>query len=282
MKRTSILGAGWLGLPLATRLNQEGYNVKVSSRSAERLESICQAGLVSYAYDIDHLTSSNNDFLDADILIINITSKNVDAFENLIKNIETSPIQHVLFISSTSVYKNDTNLLLPPISEDQFASLVPCPLLDIETLFQKNTNFNSSIIRFSGLMGYQRHPGKFFLVSNDDEPAYCKPIKNPDARVNMIHRDDCIEIIKSVIEKDCWGEILNACASQHPTRREFYRSALNNLGDYSPTFSEPKEPEGKVICNEKLKEKLAYEFIHDDISKFNLMPFDETTAKDQE
>jgi nucleoside-diphosphate-sugar epimerase len=289
MKCISILGSGWLGLPLALKLKKSGHPVKVSSRSAERLAVIRQAGLEAYHYDIDNREPSvtaplktqsstdntnDSDFLAADILVINITSKNIESFENLIKNIELSSIQYVLFISSTSVYKNNSNLLLPDINEDNFASLIPCPLLEIETLFQRNSHFQTSIIRFSGLIGYQRHPGNFFLATNNDS-IYCKTIKNPDARINMIHRDDCLSIIKKVIEKNCWGEVFNACASTHPLRRDFYRAALSHLGGYEPTFSGQAGSEGKVICNQKLKEKLNYSFIHDDISKFDLMPFNE-------
>ena len=45
-----------------------------------------------------------NNFLQSDILIIAITSKDIDGFENLIAQIENSSIQKVIFISSTSVY----------------------------------------------------------------------------------------------------------------------------------------------------------------------------------
>lgn len=290
MKCISILGSGWLGLPLALKLKRSGHPVKISSRSSKRLAVIRQAGLEAYQYDIDnleaavtipaktqssHYAANDSDFLAADILVINITSKNIESFENLIKKIEQSSIQQVLFISSTSVYKNNSNLLLPDINEDNFASLIPCPLLEIETLFQRNSHFQTSIIRFSGLIGYQRHPGNFFLAANNDDSMYCKTIKNPDARINMIHRDDCLSIIKKVIEQNCWGEVFNACASTHPLRRDFYRAALSHLGEDEPTFSGQADSEGKVICNRKLKEKLNYSFIHDDISKFDLMPFDE-------
>ncbi len=101
LERISILGSGWLGLPLAIELNQQGYQVKASSRSEERLSQVKQAGISAYIYDIES-AENDSDFLQADILIINITSKNIDAFSKLIKNIENSIIKKVLFISSTS------------------------------------------------------------------------------------------------------------------------------------------------------------------------------------
>jgi nucleoside-diphosphate-sugar epimerase len=277
MKRISILGSGWLGLPLAIELNKTNYQIKASSRSAERLAHLSEANIEAYAYDIDTLEARDNievhDFLQADILIINITSKNVEAFKQLITDIEQSPIQKVLFISSTSVYRNSEHLNSAAVTEDDEEELKACPLLKIEGLFQNTSSFETSIIRFSGLIGYQRHPGRFFLTQTENDEVYCKTIKNPDAQVNMIHRDDCIGIIQSVIQQNCWGEVFNACASQHPTRREFYQAALKHLGDYEPIFSGQTDSVGKVISNKKVKEKLSYSFIYDDLLDFNAMIF---------
>ena len=277
MKRISILGSGWLGLPLAIELNKANHQIKASSRSAERLAHLREANIAAYAYDIDALETQENineaSFLQADILIINITSKNIEAFKQLITNIEQSPIQKVLFISSTSVYRNSEHLNSAAVTEADEKELKACPLLKIEGLFQNTPSFETSIIRFSGLIGYQRHPGRFFLTQSENEEAYCKTIKNPDARVNMIHRDDCIGIIQSVIQQNCWGDVFNACASQHPTRREFYQAALKHLGDYEPIFSGQTDSAGKVISNNKVKEKLNYSFTHDDLLDFKAMIF---------
>tara|TARA_B110000046_G_scaffold51451_1_gene57315 strand:- start:682 stop:1530 length:849 start_codon:yes stop_codon:yes gene_type:complete len=277
MKRISILGSGWLGFPLAIELSQANFHVKASSRSQERLTHLRKAGIEAHAYDIDvsdvRKNTHENDFLQADILIINITSKSIEAFAQLISEIEKSTIQQVLFISSTSVYTNSANLDSAAVTEDSLKQLKPCPLLTIESMFQANDHFETTIIRFSGLIGYQRHPGRFFLTTNDDDSTYCKTIKNPDARVNMIHRDDCIGIINAVIKQNCWGEVFNACASQHPTRREFYKAALNHLGEYEPVFSGQTDSVGKVISNQKVTEQLGYSFIHDDLLNFTKMPF---------
>lgn len=278
MKRISILGSGWLGLPLAVELNKtDDYRIKASSRSEERLIAIRKAGVEAYAYDIETLdaqhASQQNDFLHADILVINITSKSVDAFTQLISRIEKSTIQQVLFISSTSVYGNSSKLDLEPLTEENLEQLKACPLLEIEKLFLNNDHFKTTVVRFSGLIGYQRHPGRFFLSADENDVVYCKTIKNPDAQVNMIHRDDCIGIIHSIIQQDCWGELFNACASQHPTRRAFYKVAMKQLGDYDPVFSGQTDSVGKVISNEKIKEQLGYSFIYDDLLDFDSMSF---------
>jgi len=274
MKRISILGSGWLGLPLAVALDQLDYQIKASSRNTSRLNQIEQAGIAAHYFDIEK-TDSDLGFLQADILIINITSKNVAAFQDLIKLIEKSPIKQVLFISSTSVYQDSNNLEQAAISEDDSSALKSCDLLSIENLFKQNKKFDSSIIRFSGLIGYQRHPGRFFLRTNDAGLSTCKPIKNPIASVNMIHRDDCLGIIEAIINIDCWGEIFNACSSHHPTRREFYKAALQNLAATKPLFVEGEAVIGKTIDNRKVKTTLGYSFKHDNLLDFESMPFTE-------
>lgn len=282
MKRISILGSGWLGFPLALELSQANFHIKASSRTPERLAYLRKASIDAYAYDIDvsdtRKSTHENDFLQADILIINITSKSIEAFTRLISEIEKSTIQQVLFISSTSVYQNSADLDALPVTEDSIEQLTPCPLLDIENLLQHNAHFKTTVIRFSGLIGYQRHPGRFFLAKTENDDVYCKTIKNPDAKVNMIHRDDCLGIINAVIKQNCWGEVFNACASQHPTRREFYQAALNHLGEYEPVFSGQTDSVGKVISNKKVKQQLGYSFIHNDLLDFNKMSFINSTV----
>jgi nucleoside-diphosphate-sugar epimerase len=271
MKRISILGSGWLGLPLAIELQQLGYQVKASSRSEARLAQIITAGISANLFDIES-SEQNLSFLQADVLIINITSKNVEAFERLITQIENSPIQKVLFISSTSVYKDSFDANAPAITETDFHTLKPCPLLTIEELFQNSSQFETSIIRFAGLIGYQRHPGRFFAKQQENGSIICKAIKNPEARVNMIHRDDCIGIIKELIQKSLWGEVFNGCSIHHPTRREFYTQAvLDFLGQETVTmnFIDSKQTDHKVIANDKVMNLLSYQFIHNNLFDIN-------------
>ncbi len=271
MKRISILGSGWLGLPLAIELNRAGYPIKASSRSEGRLSQIEQAGISAHIYDIE---AADNDaiFLQTDLLIINITSKNIDAFKCLIDKIEYANISKVLFISSTSVYKSSNDPSSVALSESNHEALIPCPLLTIEKLFQDSTHFQTSIIRFAGLIGYQRHPGRFFSQIQADGSITCKAIKNPDTAVNMIHRDDCIGIIKALIQQNCWGEVFNACASDHPSRRAFYSHAVRDFTDNNLVemiFVEDDVQSYKVIANDKVQNLLNYHFQHDDLLKIN-------------
>ncbi|MFT5748934.1 MAG: NAD dependent epimerase/dehydratase family enzyme, partial [Ancylomarina sp.] len=93
--------------------------------------------------------------------------------------------------------------------------------------------------------------------------------KNADAPVNLIHRDDCIQIINEVINQDVWNEIFNCTADTHPSKKEFYTKAAERIGVPLPIFDEEEGSHSsfKLITNDKLKRRLNYEFIHPDLMK---------------
>ena len=96
-------------------------------------------------------------------------------------------------------------------------------------------------------------------------------MQNSGARVNLIHRDDCIAIIVQIILQDIWGGDFNACADTHPTKTEFYTQAAVTTGYPVPTFEHSTSPSFKIISNRKLKNLLHYEFIHPDLMKISFI-----------
>ena len=244
MKTISILGSGWLGLPLALKLSKE-YQIKLSTKTIEKLKTLESNNIIPYFVDIENISQNIEEFLESDILIINIPSKNIEAFQNLVQYMEHSKIQKIIFISSTSVCKDMTN-----------------PLFKIEQIFQ-NTNKQVTIVRFGGLIGYGRNPANFFKNN--------KIVPNPKTPVNMIHRDDCIGIIKEILKQDVFGEVFNCCSPTHPTKKEFYTYCALSSNLPIPTFDtvENKEPY-TIIQIDKLIDRLQYQFIHPDLMKIQL------------
>nr|BAH89575.1 dTDP-glucose 4,6-dehydratase [uncultured bacterium] len=198
-------------------------------------------------------------FLNADILIVNIPSKNIDAFAELIQAIEQSPVKKVLFVSSTSVYKNNNKTITESDGEESSQS----PLLMIESLFRNSRQFKTTVVRFGGLIGYSRHPGRFF--------GNGRVVSDPDTGVNLIHRDDCIGIIGQIIAQDTWGDLFNGCADTHPSKRAFYTQAALAAGQPVPVFVDAQNQPFKIVSNEKVKRVLNYKFLHPDVMK---IPFE--------
>lgn len=250
MKNVSVLGCGWLGLSLAISLLDEGYFVKGSTTTEKKLSLLEINNIDPYLLDVSSFEEFD-DFLNSAILIIAITSKDIDGFESLISQIENSSIQKVIFISSTSVYGRRNKVMT---EEDE---VLQTPLSEIENLFKENTFFETTILRFAGLFGDERHPSNWFK----DE----RKIPQPKGFVNMIHKEDCIEIIHEIIAQNCWNETFNACSNHHPTRREFYTIAKLSNDFEVPKFEDNEVYEWKIISSKKVQKVLGYTFIHDDL-----------------
>lgn len=251
-KTVSILGCGWLGKSLAKDLLKTGYSVKGSTTSSEKIGELEKLGVTPFLIDIS-LDTEIIEFLKADILIIAITNKSIDDFKMLISKIENADVKKLIFISTTSVYPQ-LNKVMTEKSETKNS-----PHFLIEELFRNNINFKSTVIRFGGLFGGDRHPANWF--------ANKREIPQPDGFVNMIHRYDCIKIIEEILKQDCFGETFNACVNHHPTRREFYERARKNKGIEPPIFKDEKELIWKIISSEKLQRKLGYTFKYNNLLK---------------
>ena len=250
--KISILGSGWLGLPLSKFLADKNYLVKTSTRSEIRAKQIRQNGFDAYVFDIENLPQSDLSFLDANILIINITSKNIPAFKDLLLELEKSKIDRVIFVSSSSVYPN----LNKVVAEGDGVELKEHKLYLIENIFRQNTKFQTTVLRLSGLIGYSRHPGNWFAT---------RPISQPNAPVNLIHRDDCIGLIEAIIDQQAWGEVFNGVADTHPIKRDYYSYAKSIQNKAPPGLVEGETLSYKIVSNAKIKDYLRYKFIHPDI-----------------
>ena len=267
----SILGCGWLGFPLAKSLLQKGFLVKGSTTTLEKISVLENAGINAFqiALSEEEINGDIDSFLShSQILIIDIPPKLrgnsndtstalsmtfVAKIQNLIPFIEKSSVEKVIFVSSTSVYSD-------AISIDLITEMtIPNPdtesgkqLLEAEKVLQNNSNFTTTVIRFGGLIGEDRHPIKFLAGKEN--------LENPEAPINLIHQLDCIGIIEDVLEKNCFDKISNAVAPFHPSRKVYYSKKAQELNLPLPKFDESKPSVGKIISSEKVSTVLGYAF----------------------
>lgn len=263
MTQISILGCGWLGLPLAKALLKKGFLAKGSTTSIEKISVLESAGIAPFIIRLEEekISDSITDFLaDSQILIIDIppklrgnSSENfVAKIATLIPFVENSTIEKVLFVSSTSVYGEDNELVTEatPLNPDSEGGR---QLAIVESLLQKNSRFETTILRFGGLIGDDRNPVRFLSGREN--------IENPYAPINLIHQDDCIGIIEKIIELDSWNKTYNAVAPFHPTRKEYYTQKAADLNLALPKFVPSNTMAGKTILSDTLKNSLQYSFI---------------------
>ncbi|PKD20734.1 epimerase [Salegentibacter salinarum] len=259
----SILGAGWLGLPLAKKL-AEKHTVKGSVTSQEKMQQLRDAGITPYLIKVftEGVQGDLTSFLaHSEILIIDIPpglrgdpeADFIGKIGRIMDYIEKSPIEKVIFVSSTSVYKDEEDF--PEYTEENEVngtSEAAKQLISSEKMLLNNEHFQTTVIRFGGLIGPGRHPVKYLANKTG--------IKNPQAPVNLIHQKDCIAIINQIIPKEAWNKIFNAAFPQHPTKEDYYTKTARKMNLNLPEFDHQGISKGKKISSVNLVDVLEYEF----------------------
>jgi nucleoside-diphosphate-sugar epimerase len=278
MTKISILGCGWLGFPLAKTFITKGFSVNGSTTSAEKLSVLENSGISPFLIALDSKSVSGEieAFMnESSILIIDIPPKlrasNSDlstALERsfvakiafLIPFIEKSTIKKVLFVSSTSVY-GETNGKITDETIAKPATESGKQLLESEFLLQSNPHFKTTVLRFGGLIGEDRHPIKFLAGKEN--------LENPEAPINLIHQEDCIGIILRILchtePDEVWNETFNAVAPFHPSREDYYTQKALSLNLALPKFNHSMPSIGKTIWSDKIATILNYTFTKTDL-----------------
>lgn len=262
IKTIGILGCGWLGLPLALAFIEDKYVVHGSTTSEEKQVKLRKKGICPFTIMLsdNQIKGNLTEFLkNIDTLIINVPPKSegsnkgsyVSKMQLLCDAIETFKIKNILFVSSTSVYGD--------VEGEVTEETVPHPttesskqLLLSENIFRINPNFQTTVIRFGGLIGPNRHP--ITMLSGKKELA------NGNAAVNLIHQDDCIGIIQSVVQNDWWNETFNGVSPQHPKKKDYYTSEAQKRKLPLPSYLEKSTKKDKKINSYSLIPIKKYRF----------------------
>ena len=262
MKTVSIIGLGWIGEPLGIRLQENGFQVLGSTTSAEKQVKLSCLGLNAVLFFLNpHPEGIGfNALFRSEILVVNIPPRtrsgngefHLEQLKYLRSLIDNSSIKKVIFVSSTGIYPEAT--AEKEYAEDfwlTYESTGNEILLRAEQLMEEDRNFDLTIVRFGGLMGKDRIPGKYF--SGKENVA-------GQTRVNFIHQNDAVGILAWVIEKGLWNETFNGVAPIHPMRREIYEKNAVELG-IDPPASYQNVPGGldRLIDSSKIL-KTGFEF----------------------
>ena len=255
-------------MPLAIRLAEKGYEVKGSTTAPEKLETLAANGIQPFllTFNPEAQGDAPGDFLASELLIVNIPPKveargeyfHVEQIRHLIRHLEQSPVSHLLYVSSTSVYP-DLN------REVDEAEPLPQPgsnltLLQAEQLLQALPGIQTTILRCGGLMGYSRIPGRYV--------AGKKGLTTGNIPVNYVHRDDVIGVVAEVMQQGAWNTLLNVVAPLHPTRKEVYLQNAALCGLVPAQFTEAGPQPFKVISSQRLSNELNYSLLYPDPLRF--------------
>jgi nucleoside-diphosphate-sugar epimerase len=264
MNTISILGSGWLGKPLALAFLTKNMEVKGSTTSPEKIETLENIGIKAFQITFKPEFIGETAFFESEILIINIPPKakalgeefHLRQIENILSECKKSEkLKKILFVSSTSVYPNiEKEMLEADATLSHFLFMAENLVID----FCKNNKKQYLVIRFGGLMGYDRNPCKYFSAQTSADFS----------TVNYIHQDDAVGAIASLVEENIWDETFNIVSPEHPTRAEIWAKCGENNRTVS---AKNRDSSKKTISAEKFSTKSNYQFLFPDPLAFKYL-----------
>lgn len=284
-----VVGLGWLGFPLAKRMQREGYLVSGTVRTAEK-QAIIGSVTPNIACDIFRLYSHdiiNKARLNGGTLVLNIPPGRrnfcrqtfTKAMISLIDNAFEAGLQYLCFISTTSVFNGTQGVIynntdVAPLSESAKAHVL------IEQHLRSNYASKHSVVRPGGLVGpkvYEtniaanrqntihqneyRHP--IFSLCNKQD------IASGHELINLVHLDDMLNVLSTLISKRKPGEF-NVAAEQHPNKAEYYKWCAQALNLPEPGFSKSEAKPAKVIDASNTFSELGLSLVHQ--SPYTMLP----------
>jgi len=262
MKKTiTIIGMGWLGVPLAQKLKILGYHIKGSVTKLEKATALKKNGFDVYpiVFSEQGVQGNIEEVLKGtDVLVVmippglrrNTGSDYVMKMSCLLTEIEKATITNCIFISSTSVYGNEqgnvTEKTLPKPENEAGRQL-----FQTEQLFFTSSG-HTSIVRFGGLFGGSRQPVRY-LAGREN-------LNGGNAPVNLIHRDDCVNIIVEIIKQKAYGYLFNGVHPSHPLKKLYYTQKAQELKLPPPQFSLSNNGIFKQVDSIHLYSILQYQF----------------------
>ena len=254
-----ICGCGWLGQPLAKHLNKRGHNIVATRRLHADLSPLQALGYTALNYALgDPLDNASlQPLFSCEVLVLNIPpGRKTMAAEVFVKHMtallahaSNSGIKHLIFISTTSVYGQQSAVVTEQTQVQPNTPSGSAHVFIEESLFE-HFKQRGTVLRLAGLVDRNRHPAK----SLSGKTA----LKNGGQGVNLIHQQDVIKAISKIIEENVWGETLHLAATDHPSREQYYVWAATKLGLPVPQFlAENPSASGKLIDGRWSLQKLG-------------------------
>lgn len=275
MKKVAIIGLGWLGMPLGLSLTAHGWQVTGSKTTRDGVEAARMCGIESYLLELRPELICDPDDLDAllnvDALVITLpASRTAEGGENYllaVQQIVDSALAHgiprIIFTSSTSVYGSGTGVMKEssPLEPQTVAGRT---LKELEDWLHHLPGTSVDILRLSGLVGPERHPGRFLAGKTD--------LADGSHGVNLVHLEDVVAAISLLLQTPKGGHIYNLSAPAHPARSAFYPAVARQLGLTPPTFRPQQDGDaGKIIDGSKICRELGFEYGYPDPAKMPLL-----------
>lgn len=253
--KVGIFGLGVFGTQLATHLSKSGIAVEGTVRTENKARHFATSGIRTSILSVEANSKIilSSDFLASDVFVLNYTPSGLSGFffEKHQEICALLPLtSKVIFISSTRVYTPKEGF----VDENSFRDETHV-LTSTENMLREILGDRLTILRPAGLFGVGRNPARFLSGK--------RALENANQVVNLVHLVDLVRFTHFLVLNNFWGETVNVCASEHPTRKECYTMLCEKLNLTLPQFLPDLEnKQGKLVSNQKSIE-MGFEYLAD-------------------
>lgn len=268
--RVLVIGAGYIGLPLAETLVSQGHSVFALRRSPPPATGTARVQWLSA--DLTDLASLQRLPRHYDWVVNCVASSHggiedyrrvyLEGTRNVLSWLGQMPPRKYVYTSSTSVYGQNDGSLVTEQSPTEPGAETSRVLLETEQLLRDaaEKGFPAVILRVAGIYG----PGRVYWLKQF--LAGEARIEGTEGRwLNMIHRDDLIGAITAALERGQPGQTYNVVDNEPVTQRTIFGWLAEKLSRPIP----PNVPEqaatnrkrgltNKRISNKRLRTELGW------------------------
>ncbi|PWC10454.1 NAD(P)-dependent oxidoreductase [Brenneria roseae subsp. americana] len=268
MKKVAIIGLGWLGMPLALALNGQGYQVVGSKTTIDGVEAARMSGIECYPLlltpELECDANELSALLQVDVLIITLpvsrTAQGGESYaravQQLVNMARVFHVPRIIFTSSTSVYGSTAGTVKEnsPLNPVTTAGKV---LVALEQWLQHLPDTSVDILRLAGLVGGERHPGRFLAGKTG--------LRDGSQGVNLVHQEDVMSAIQLLLKRPHGGHLYNLCALEHPAKRDYYPDQARKLNLPPPQFvADDNNAPGRLVDGQRICHELGFEYQYPD------------------
>lgn len=273
MSTISIIGAGWLGQPLALRLKQLGHQVYASKTQQDGAYKLVENGLCGFVCLLPESNSSS----DYKQLVRNLQTQQCDIligsfppgfrsgngeeyaqrWKYLTQAAKEANVQKIIMISSTTVYPATHTTVTEEDASLKLSQTVPLFSSSAMIMLQAeqyviDSGIEYDIVRCSGLIGPNRHPSRFASKLKQISQA---------APANMLHLEDAIDSVIFTLSH-LRNQIVNATCPETVSKAEFYQAALNAVGSTEKLPNIVKTSDKRISSKKLVDLGYQYHFNH--------------------
>ena len=275
-----IIGCGWLGKPLAINLLAKSISVLATSSKLDNVAQLNQQSISAQQLTLpaEATQLGQHDVFTKQSVVIAITpqfrQERTDYAEKITQLVNAAQqrglVQRIILLSSTAIYDG----LAGTVDEESLLNMTTEKVQILNAAEQAVLNFSKQeakqgiVIRLAGLVGPERHPGKFILAN--------KTLSNATVPVNLIHQQDAVGLIEALLQSPFSQTIFNGVSDTHISKQQYYQAAAKAIKVDAPIFAQESHTQEnctqeksnettRVVSGDKAKQVLSYKFVYPDL-----------------